>query len=126
MGDWAIVVEGTGAHHNKDFPQDADRMTQKFVDALISAGHEVRLATFTSGGRTVLDISENYEARQRRFADQNAHTSDQQDEWKVAAGKAAAEKRGALSTLGLYPTARKDAVPGAVVPVEGIQSVEIT
>ena len=79
MGDWTIVVEGTGAHHNKDFPQDADRMAQKFVDALISAGHEVRLATFTSGGRTVLDISENYEARQRRFADQNAQTSGQQE-----------------------------------------------
>lgn len=62
MGDWAIVVEGTGAHHNKDFPKDADRMSQTFVDDLIRAGHTVRVATFTAGGRTVLDTIENWRA----------------------------------------------------------------
>lgn len=102
MGDWAIVVHGTGAHHNKDFPKDADRMTQKFVDDLIGAGHEVRLATFTSGGRTVLDVTENFAAR---FP---ARTSEETSSIE----QALTDRRTAFARLGLTASPRKDPLPG--------------
>lgn len=49
MGQWVIVVEGTGAHHNKENPTDADRMAKRFVDELTRVGHTVRNASFTHG-----------------------------------------------------------------------------
>lgn len=51
MGQWTIVVEGTGAHHNKDYPNDADKMFRKFVEDLKAAGHEVENASFTTSAR---------------------------------------------------------------------------
>lgn len=46
MGQWRITVEGTGAHHNQNYPQDANRLAEDFVHDLIAAGHTVRKATF--------------------------------------------------------------------------------
>ncbi len=46
MGTWDIKISGHGSHHNKDYPQDADKLTRAFVDDLRAAGHEVSAATF--------------------------------------------------------------------------------
>lgn len=54
MGNWNITIQGVGCHHNKDLPQDADRMSKKFVEDLKSAGHTVESATFTYGGKEEL------------------------------------------------------------------------
>lgn len=54
MGNWNISVQGTGAHHNKNFPNDADKMFAKFVADLMKAGHTIQSADFTSGGNTHL------------------------------------------------------------------------
>lgn len=55
MGRWSIAIEGTGAHHNADYPQDANKMAEEFVGRLKSAGHQVEHATFTSGSRDFID-----------------------------------------------------------------------
>jgi len=60
MGNWAITIIGTGAHHNKDYPQDANKMAEKFVDDLKAAGHIVEFATFTHGGREVFAPTPGY------------------------------------------------------------------
>jgi hypothetical protein len=51
MGNWAINILGTGAHHNKDFPNDANKLVEKFVEELKATGQIVEVATFTHGGR---------------------------------------------------------------------------
>ena len=48
MGDWKIHIEGVGAHGNKDFPADADKMARRFTKDLMQLGHRVNLATFIS------------------------------------------------------------------------------
>ena len=108
MGDWAIVVHGTGAHHNKDYPADADRMTQKFIDDLVAAGHQVALATFTSGGRTVLDTVDNLGAKWSESV-RDSDTQAQVNENIEA-------RRTALGRVGLNLSPRKDPVPGAAPP----------
>ena len=50
MGNWNITIRGIGAHHNKDNPTDANRMSKEFVEALKAAGHRVLGASFTFGG----------------------------------------------------------------------------
>lgn len=69
MGNYTIVIHGTGAHHNwakvqdprDDRPgrelisgrsndYDADLMFAEFVDALKTKGHNITGATFTHGG----------------------------------------------------------------------------
>lgn len=49
MGQWNITIRGTGIHHNKKNPNDANRMAAEFVRALKDAGHQVRSASFTFG-----------------------------------------------------------------------------
>lgn len=51
MGNWTIVIEGSGAHHNKDRPADANKLAEDFVAVLGGAGHTVEHATFTHSGR---------------------------------------------------------------------------
>lgn len=63
MGDWAIVIQGTGVHHNRNYPTDANRMAAGFVEALREAGHTVKSATFTSGGRDEIDGQAYIDAR---------------------------------------------------------------
>lgn len=55
MGDWAIVIHGTGVHHNTqiDLKEDADKMFDDLVRVLEEAGHTVRHAEFTYGGTKV-------------------------------------------------------------------------
>lgn len=45
MGDYRIVIEGTGQHNNRA-PLDADTLAQDLVDYLQRAGHSVHTATF--------------------------------------------------------------------------------
>lgn len=54
MGDWHISIQGTGAHHNPDYPKDANKMARKFVEDLKEAGHTVHHAEFTHGGKEEL------------------------------------------------------------------------
>lgn len=54
MGNWNISIRGLGPHHNKDFPNDADRLAARFVRELLSAGHVVVSAEITHGGATDL------------------------------------------------------------------------
>lgn len=58
MGDWNITIRGRGAHHNKDYPKDANRMAEAFVAELRDAGHEVKSATFTHGGEDDLVVEQ--------------------------------------------------------------------
>lgn len=63
MGQWNISIHGTGAHHNKKNPTDANRMAAKFVRELRAAGHQVTGATITHGGEdNVLSQTEEDEA----------------------------------------------------------------
>lgn len=55
MGDWNISIQGSGAHHNADFPEDAEKMAKRFVQELRGAGHSISSAMFTSGGREDID-----------------------------------------------------------------------
>lgn len=51
MGNWNINIQGIGAHHNKDYPKDANKLAAEFVKQLLSAGHTIEKATFTHGGK---------------------------------------------------------------------------
>lgn len=50
MGNYTIVIYGTGSHHN-GLPSDADKIAEKFVEELKKAGHLEVDATFTSSSR---------------------------------------------------------------------------
>jgi hypothetical protein len=50
MGNYAIIIEGVGVHHNDGSDNDADALAGEFVDILKSAGHQIRNASFTYGG----------------------------------------------------------------------------
>lgn len=58
MGNWHISVRGVGAHHNENYPQDANRMAAEFVEALRAAGHSVMAADFTYGAAENLNTNE--------------------------------------------------------------------
>ncbi|MEK6881750.1 MAG: hypothetical protein AABY22_19185 [Nanoarchaeota archaeon] len=51
MGNWAITINGIGCHHNQNSPTDADKMTEKFVNDLLKAGHSLSVADFTYGSK---------------------------------------------------------------------------
>ena len=58
MGNWTLVIQGTGAHHNKpevygkdEVNGDADRMAKAFVRDLQKAGQNIESATITVAGR---------------------------------------------------------------------------
>jgi hypothetical protein len=53
MGQWVIVIQGTGSHHN-GLISDADKIAEALVGSLKTAGQYVEHASFTSGGRELL------------------------------------------------------------------------
>ncbi len=55
MGNWTIVIEGKGPHHNKDNPGDADIMLLEFIEKLQANGQHVSHASFTQSGRETLE-----------------------------------------------------------------------
>lgn len=79
MGNYAIVILGTGAHHNKDYPQDANKMMEKFVEELKKASHTVEVATFTYGGREVFPPSDGFGIGTYQPANQTTCTKTRDD-----------------------------------------------
>ena len=49
MGNWTLVIHGTGPHHNRN-KSDADQMATKFIKEL-HAHHKIEHVSFTHGGR---------------------------------------------------------------------------
>lgn len=43
---WRIEIRGDGSHHSADNENDANKLAKAFVQALIAAGHTVKLAEF--------------------------------------------------------------------------------
>lgn len=60
MGQWNITIRGTGAHHNKKYEKDANRLAAEFVQKLKDAGHSVAGASFTYGGDEDITNAEQY------------------------------------------------------------------
>lgn len=60
MGNWAIVVRGTGSHHNKRYPKDANRAAAEFVQRLKADGHSIVEASFTYGAADDLSVPDVY------------------------------------------------------------------
>lgn len=54
MGSWNISIHGVGSHHNKQHPEDANRMAAEFVELLRKAGHTVTHATITHGAEDIV------------------------------------------------------------------------
>lgn len=70
MGQWNLSIHGTGAHHNKKLPSDANRMLAKFVQELKAAGHTITKATITFGAEDDVTDAEPYlEMRDKYEAD---------------------------------------------------------
>jgi hypothetical protein len=56
MGNWVLTIEGTGCHHNGKEDIDADLLAPKLVKQLQDQGQTIEHATFTSGGRTNVNV----------------------------------------------------------------------
>jgi hypothetical protein len=72
MGQWNITIRGTGAHHNADYPKDANKMAAKFVQDLKDAGHIVDEASITYGGADVLAEPYSVKCMRERLAAEDA------------------------------------------------------
>ncbi len=48
MKDWNVVIRGVGPLAS-GVATDVDSMTREFIENLVAAGHEVRIATVTPG-----------------------------------------------------------------------------
>jgi hypothetical protein len=55
MGNWHISISGVGAHHNKLYEKDANRMAAEFVQRLRDAGHNVTRHEFHSSSLDDID-----------------------------------------------------------------------
>jgi hypothetical protein len=62
MGQWVISIHGTGSHHNRKYPKDADRMAAAIVKQLREAGHTITSATITYGGEQDVTDADGYES----------------------------------------------------------------
>jgi hypothetical protein len=49
MGNWNIIIQGTGPHHNNKPEIDANELAKEFVKKLIEQGQSIQGASFTSG-----------------------------------------------------------------------------
>lgn len=58
MGNWTVVIEGTGQHHNNDQEADAERLVEAFIMKLKKHGHKIDHASFTASGRTLYDLGD--------------------------------------------------------------------
>jgi hypothetical protein len=57
MGNWTIVIEGVGAHHNTNNPGDANVQAAEFVKSLEKSGQRIRYTSFTFGSVQSLEAS---------------------------------------------------------------------
>jgi hypothetical protein len=70
MGDWRLVIEGHGSHHNKDVAEDANILAGEFVDRLRAKGQHVRQVTFYAGeGQPGDDLTAGAEANRRFYGE---------------------------------------------------------
>ena len=53
MGEWIIIIEGKGMHHNNN-PKDANEIAMKTIDSLKKAGQEITHTSFVSGAKDSL------------------------------------------------------------------------
>lgn len=60
MGNWNITIRGVGSHHNRAYPNDANRMAAEFVKKLKDAGHSVVAASITHGAEDDISNPEGY------------------------------------------------------------------
>jgi len=51
MGNWTILINGQGCHHNSREDIDADLATKKFIELLKAQGHSIEQADFIVHGR---------------------------------------------------------------------------
>jgi len=58
VGNWVMVIEGTGQHHNGDDKDDADYLIKAYVKDLQRAGQRVHHASFTSGEQVYIDLED--------------------------------------------------------------------
>ncbi len=62
MGDWTLIVSGSGSHHNRSanggigFPEDADVRLLEFVDQLCADGHTLRHASIVYGAADTIEF----------------------------------------------------------------------
>jgi hypothetical protein len=47
MGNYSIIINGTGPIHNGDADKDADQLTAAFVATLQKQGHTIKNASFS-------------------------------------------------------------------------------
>lgn len=50
MGNWTLVIEGTGPHHNGK-PEDVERLAAGIVKVLEQKGHYIEAAHVVTGKR---------------------------------------------------------------------------
>jgi hypothetical protein len=50
---WTLTIVGDGSTYSDAWPQDADRMVAQLVRAMKSAGHDIEVATFDDGKKTL-------------------------------------------------------------------------
>ena len=60
MGNWTIVIEGVGAHHNTNNPGDANVQAVDFVKSLEASGQRIRHASFTFGSVQSVESEKEY------------------------------------------------------------------
>jgi hypothetical protein len=53
MGNWCMVIQGVGVHHN-GLALDADALLRDFVAELKACGHTIRDASLTHGGAEIV------------------------------------------------------------------------
>lgn len=51
MGNWTMVIEGAGPHHNPNYDNDADKLFRQIVEDLRAKGQQIEHAAITCGGR---------------------------------------------------------------------------
>jgi hypothetical protein len=51
MGNWTLIVQGTGCHHNGDKEFDADVITERVAGLFTEHGHVIESVDLTTGGR---------------------------------------------------------------------------
>lgn len=51
MGNWTLVVQGTGCHHNGGKEFDADVIAGKVAGLFTEHGHVIESVDLTTGGR---------------------------------------------------------------------------
>lgn len=55
MGNYTIIIEGSGLHGNENNPDDADKLLLEFISDLKKKNHNIQHVSFTGSQRKVLE-----------------------------------------------------------------------